>query len=83
MRQRQMDVLLGTWREFESTEWPLEWLDAAGMTDDRVRLRPSSLSLLHERFGQLVRELAEHDADAPDALLVAVSVAGYPVRRPT
>ncbi|MBO3746437.1 helix-turn-helix transcriptional regulator [Streptosporangiaceae bacterium NEAU-GS5] len=83
MRQRQIDVLVGHWRDFESAEWPVEWLDAAGMSDDSVRLRPSTLAELHDRFAELVREMAEHDADAPGAEVVAVSMAAFPVRRPT
>jgi DNA-binding transcriptional ArsR family regulator len=81
MRQRQMDVLAANWQAFEAGQWPLEWLDAAGMNDDRVRLRASSLGVLYDRFAEILAELAERDADAPDAELVAVSLAAYPVLR--
>jgi DNA-binding transcriptional ArsR family regulator len=65
---------------FEEADWGREWRDASGQSDDFARLTAATLRELQGRIGELIREYAARDADAPDAELVAIYYSGYPVR---
>ncbi|GLX01782.1 helix-turn-helix domain-containing protein [Microtetraspora sp. NBRC 16547] len=82
MRRRQMEVLREAVEAFDrdSASWGAEWIEAAGMADDVVRLTPASVAALYGRVSALLRELEEHDKDAPDAERVSVFVSAHPVR---
>ncbi|GAA0413096.1 hypothetical protein GCM10009530_77060 [Microbispora corallina] len=84
LRRRQIEVLTADAEAFERDRdsWSRAWVEAAGMSDEVVRLRPATVAALHERFDALLREAAERDAGAPDAEQVSVFVAALPRRRP-
>lgn len=61
--------------------WSRDWIDAAGTSDDTVRLTPDSLRSLQQRMWDLVRELVERDANLAEARDVFVYFGGVPWER--
>ncbi|WP_066942975.1 helix-turn-helix domain-containing protein [Microtetraspora fusca] len=82
MRRRQLEVLRSTVEVFDrdSASWSPEWIEAAGISDDIARLTPASVATLYARVSAMVKELEEHDKDAPDTERVSVFVSAHPVR---
>ncbi|MCC5581255.1 helix-turn-helix transcriptional regulator [Microtetraspora sp. AC03309] len=82
MRRRQLEVLRATVEAFDRDpeSWGAAWIEAAGMSDDVVRLTPASVEALYGRVSALLREFEERDKDAPDAERVSVFVSAHPVR---
>ncbi|MFI0419513.1 helix-turn-helix domain-containing protein [Spongiactinospora sp. 9N601] len=83
IRQRQIELLVRSNGEFEAqaASWSPEWIEAAGISDDVVRLTPASLTELYQRWEDVLRELAARDADAPAAEQVVIHYSAFP-RRP-
>jgi DNA-binding transcriptional ArsR family regulator len=84
MRHRQLDALARDHETFERemTGWGMAWIDAAGMSDEVVRLTPASVTELLGRVLALARELSERDAADPAAEQVRIHLAAFP-RRPS
>jgi DNA-binding transcriptional ArsR family regulator len=80
LRRRQVQVLTDNAEAFERDRdsWSEEWIEAAGMSDDVVRLSPASVASLSARVWSMLREAADRDKDAPDARPVAVFLAAHP-----
>ncbi|MBP2703386.1 helix-turn-helix transcriptional regulator [Microbispora sp. RL4-1S] len=83
LSRRQIEVLVTDVEAFERDRdsWGADWIEAAGVSDEVVRLRPSSLAELGDRLHAMLREAAARDRGAPDAEQVSVFVAAHP-RRP-
>lgn len=82
MRERQLRVLIRDHAAFErerDTYGP-EWIEAAGMSGDFAYLTPASVTLLHERVKELLRELEAADTGTPGRERVAVHTAAFPMR---
>ncbi|WP_436762523.1 helix-turn-helix domain-containing protein [Streptosporangium sp. V21-05] len=82
MRRRQLDILARDHASFEREmdAWGAEWIDAAGMSDETVRLTPASVAEFHRRAMELARELAGRDAGDPSAEPVNVHLGVFPHR---
>lgn len=80
MRMRQVRLLEETVERFYERldSWNSDWLDAAGISDDVIRLTPATLDRLVDRIMDLAREYAAQDAEAAGAELVTLVVAGFP-----
>lgn len=65
---------------FEDADWGPEWRDAAGQSDDVLRLTAASVRELEQRILDLIREYAARDRDADDAEQVAIFLSAYPIR---
>ncbi|GII58929.1 transcriptional regulator [Planotetraspora thailandica] len=78
LRRRQLEVLAADVEAFDRGTWSEEWIEAFGISDDVVRLRPATLRSLQDRVWELLREAVEEDKDAPDACRVALFVAAHP-----
>jgi DNA-binding transcriptional ArsR family regulator len=80
MRHRQLEVLARDSDAFERDQesWSREWIEAAGMSDDVVRLTPRSVIELDAHVEKLLSRLAERDAADPAARLVSVHIAAFP-----
>lgn len=85
MRMRQVRLLEELIERFDEglDNWSRDWIDAAGISDEVVRLTPATLQRLGDRVMELAREYAAEDADADDAELVMLVVAGFPRREAT
>jgi DNA-binding transcriptional ArsR family regulator len=81
MRRRQVEVLIGDVERFEAGQDDLSpaWVEAAGLGDLKVRLTERSLTELWDRFYAHLEELRIRDAADPDAAVVSVVVAGFPL----
>ncbi|GII87449.1 transcriptional regulator [Sphaerisporangium siamense] len=82
MRDRQFEVFVRDREGFERDResWGPAWVEAAGMSDDMVRMTPETLRRLYERVSALVRELEAEDAGKPGAERVSVHLAAFPTR---
>ncbi|MDI1462115.1 helix-turn-helix domain-containing protein [Catellatospora sp. KI3] len=80
IRRQQLETLATDIRGYEAAETtlPTEWIEASGIGDLVVRLTPTSLNDLWQRFYAHVDELVAQDAAAPDARTVSVIVSGLP-----
>lgn len=82
MRMRQAQYLEETVERFDEQleSWSRDWIDAAGMSDDVIRLRPATLKRLGDRVMELAHEYAAHDAGAEGTELVTLFLGGFPRR---
>ncbi|WP_433236055.1 winged helix-turn-helix domain-containing protein [Streptosporangium sp. CA-135522] len=82
MRRRQLHILARDHEAFEREmdDWGAEWIDAAGMSDETVRLAPAAVVEFRRRAMEVARELAERDAGDPTAEEVNVHLAVFPYR---
>ncbi|RBQ15431.1 transcriptional regulator [Spongiactinospora rosea] len=83
IRQRQIELLIRSNEEFEAqaATWSAAWIEAAGISDDVVRLTPATLTELYRRWEDVLRELAARDAADPAAEQVVIHYSAFP-RRP-
>ncbi|MDF5756444.1 winged helix-turn-helix domain-containing protein [Spongiactinospora sp. TRM90649] len=84
LRERQVEMLIRAAAEFDEAagSWDVEWVEAAGISDDITRLTPASVGELWERFEAILHELAARDAADPAAEQVVVHYSAFP-RRPS
>ncbi|MEV0621213.1 helix-turn-helix domain-containing protein [Nonomuraea sp. NPDC050404] len=78
MRLWQAEVLGRFVQEFDEAEWSPEWVEAAGMSDHIAVLPPAGLKEFAARSEELLRELVERHAGAPDAEQVRVWLGAFP-----
>lgn len=81
LRNQQLDNVVGATRTFESTmeKWGPDWVAAAGHSDSGGRLSADSLVEFRERVEGLLADLVARDRGKPDAELVRVYLAAFPV----
>ncbi|MFF4196185.1 winged helix-turn-helix domain-containing protein [Nonomuraea sp. NPDC001831] len=78
MRMRQVEALARVAQDYDERRWSPEWVRAAGMSDDFVRLPPAGLLEFDERVEELLRELTARYAGDPDARQVHVWRGAFP-----
>ncbi|WBQ02852.1 winged helix-turn-helix domain-containing protein [Kribbella sp. CA-293567] len=85
MRRQQAGILQSDVESFEQLQdsLPAEWIDAAGIGDQLVRLTPESVNQLWERFYSHLEELKAADAGDPAARRVSVVVSAFPRPEPS
>ncbi|SEG94627.1 Helix-turn-helix domain-containing protein [Nonomuraea solani] len=81
MHLRQAEMVGRVLEEFDLADWPREWVEVAGMSDDLLVLPPAALKEFEERAGELLRDLAARYADHPDARKVHLWYGAVPRSR--
>ena len=81
MGRMQLNFIMAAQQRFEADidSWGPVWQDAAGTSDNVVRLRARTLAELIERINDLVNEYAERDSDAKGTELVQMFFGGFPL----
>ncbi|GAA3565909.1 hypothetical protein GCM10022419_053240 [Nonomuraea rosea] len=81
MRLRQAEVVRRVVEEFDESAWSPEWVEVAGVSDHFLQLPPAAVGEFMTRTEEILRELAERYAGAPDAPHVQIFVGGFPRAR--
>ncbi|MET9344314.1 winged helix-turn-helix domain-containing protein [Nonomuraea sp. NPDC003804] len=80
MHLRQIESIARSMEEFQEGEWPVEWVEAAGMGDRLARLTPEGVKEYFERVADLQRELEARYGAAPGAEQVYLGTTAFPRR---